>query len=440
MARPAIRRMGKLAAIGGMSAVIAVLAVVLAGTFMVDRVTRSATSLDEVDLAIGSVALVHSTQSQAVAAAVSRNGGIADDAMFGTALAEARASLAALDEFIADPNRATSWQPVGEYVSTGADVLAAVEAGALDDAREMLASDERARYAAALATLTAQRGELLDQIARESSWTGRIASALQVLVAIGIPTAIGTVGWLAARRRARRIEEQRRLAVEAAAEQVKTKDEMLVAVSHRFRTPLTSIYGLSEVLTQPNRLSGLDQELASLIHAEAADLYRIADDVLAATQLAAGAVRMDPDIVAVADVIDSAVKPMRAVGVQIEVSCAPMWIVSDQDKIRQVVRNLLSNAAAHGEEPILVKGEEVDGHVRIAVTDHGRGPTAEDVFEDAAGRPRADRLGLAVAEGLTEVLGGTLERSVTDESTTFTLHLSQETADDRSAAESVPVE
>ena len=173
---------------------------------------------------------------------------------------------------------------------------------------------------------------------------------------------------------------------------------------------------------QTKRIQGLDRELVTLINSESANLHRIAEDVLIATQLEAGTLEFDTAIIALHEIVEEAIRPIRAAGLDIKVDCPEVWVVSDGPKLRQIVRNLVSNAVQHGSEPVVVSVTESDGSVQCVVSDHGAGLSDAD---SEAGR------GLDVAYGLAGLIGATLEPSRADGMTTFTLAWSEadETSD-----------
>ncbi len=201
------------------------------------------------------------------------------------------------------------------------------------------------------------------------------------------------------------------------AELMVAKDRLVAAVSHELRNPLTGAVGLiSELRTG---LSSMDpatvEELVALIDRQGREMTTIVEDLLVAAQGAADGLRV------VAGPVDLAaeVSQLLAEGgstVRLEAT-APVAAHADPVRVRQVVRNLVSNAQRYGRPPIrVVVCVESDGAV-AEVRDAGPAIAEADrdrMFE-AFGRASGDRqvpgsvgIGLAVARMLAERMGGTL--------------------------------
>jgi signal transduction histidine kinase len=211
----------------------------------------------------------------------------------------------------------------------------------------------------------------------------------------------------------------------------KAKDEFIAGLSHEFRTPLTTIFGFSEVLID----SGLvdpdsSMELISLINSESAELSRMVEDLLTAARLEADALTISTTTVDPAEIVESVLGPWRRSGTEVHVDLAPAAVHADPLRLRQVLRNLVSNAVKHGGEQVTVVGRNAPGGYAWSVVDDGPG-----VSDEIAGR-LFDRyihdgrrallagsvgLGLNIARSLAEAMGGSLEYSRRDGATWFTL-------------------
>ncbi len=93
----------------------------------------------------------------------------------------------------------------------------------------------------------------------------------------------------------------------------------------------------------------------------------------------------------------------------------PQLALADPDGLCRVLTNLVANAFAHGEGAVTLEVLAKDGRVRITVGDEGPGIAAGDrdrIFERYARLPggsvRGTGLGLTIARGLTEAMGGTI--------------------------------
>ncbi|MCP3975382.1 MAG: HAMP domain-containing histidine kinase [bacterium] len=419
MASWLLRRIGKPAIALAAFAAIVAMATVTAGSLAVTDLAATATQLDETDLALGSAAVTRAAMAQAVVFAVDNANGTATDAAFVAALAEAGGNLDAYNQLqtvVAERLSAGHQGELSGLSSYGGAVLDVLRAGDVESARAVLEGDFESAYQSSVAVLAGERAVLATDVASARSLAGSTSTAIRLAVILGLPALVLLVGWSAHRRRLAQLQETRRTDVEAANDRIERMREMLLAISHRLRTPLTSIYGLSDVLVQTKRIQGLDRELVTLINAESANLHRIAEDVLTATQLEAGTLTLETGIVPLHEVVEEAVKPIRSAGLDIKVDCPEVWVLSDGPKLRQILRNLVSNAVQHGAEPVVVAVTESDGSVQCAVSDHGGGLGAT---EPATGR------GLDVANGLAGLIGATLDQTRADGMTTFTLSWSE---------------
>jgi two-component system sensor histidine kinase KdpD len=206
----------------------------------------------------------------------------------------------------------------------------------------------------------------------------------------------------------------------AAANSMRTA--LLAAVSHDLRTPLAGIKAASSALRSTGlQLSEADQaELVETVDASADRLSALVDNLLDMSRLQAGAVTPAlspselPDVVARAlSWLDS--DDRGRVRLDWPDELAP--VLADPGLLERVVANLVSNAARHARTgPISLSAGAVGGRVELRVADRGPGiPPADRVrvfvaFQRLGDSPAGQGvgLGLAVARGLTEAMGGAL--------------------------------
>jgi signal transduction histidine kinase len=194
--------------------------------------------------------------------------------------------------------------------------------------------------------------------------------------------------------------------------------QFLMSVSHDLRTPLTSIRGWAEAITD-----GATDEAraATIIGAEARRLQRLVQDLLDLAKLDA---RSFSVAVRPADVVAPVVTSVEAfrpaadeagLRVEIDVPEAPVPARVDPDRLVQVVGNLVDNAYKYAASAIRVWVGTAPGAVAVAVEDDGPGIAAEDVnhvfdrlYQSGrpAARPGGSGLGLAIVKELTEAMGG----------------------------------
>ena len=198
--------------------------------------------------------------------------------------------------------------------------------------------------------------------------------------------------------------------------------------SHELRTPLTAVRGYADLY----RAGGLDDpgELSiamDRIGTESRRMAALVDDLLLLARLDQGRpVRRDP--VDLARIVDDAVHDLRAVDPDRTVAAAlerPLVVTGDDDRLRQVVGNLLANVRVHAgpATPVQVAARTVDREAELRVVDHGpgvdpaHGARVFDRFYRAdAGRSR-DRggtgLGLSIVASLVHAHGGRLWHEAT---------------------------
>jgi signal transduction histidine kinase/HAMP domain-containing protein len=243
--------------------------------------------------------------------------------------------------------------------------------------------------------------------------------------------------------------ELARLGVEEKAAQLalssKYKSEFLANMSHELRTPLNSLLILSKLLLENERgnLSEKQLQFARTIHAAGTDLLQLISDILDLSKIEAGKMEILPDLVSLADVqayVTRTFDPIAAdKGLRFEIDAdpkLPATILTDEQRLEQILRNLLSNAFkftdAGGVTLSLrwLPGEQVS----FAVADTGVGIPPDklqvifEAFQQADGTTSrkygGTGLGLSISRELARALGGEIRVSSTvGEGATFTLIL-----------------
>lgn len=196
------------------------------------------------------------------------------------------------------------------------------------------------------------------------------------------------------------------------------RSDLLSMVSHDVRTPLAIACTYVDALHE--RLHGEEQVVLERVKDELDHVTRMVETILSALAVEAGAVplvRRDVDLVQFLHHAASSAGTV-AVGRRIDVmvSSAPLVVPVDEDRLRQVVHNLLLNAVQHSppDAPIEVALERQPGVAVIAITDHGPGvPTgARDVlferFRRSAKRGSGTGIGLFVVRTIVEAHGGSV--------------------------------
>ena len=204
--------------------------------------------------------------------------------------------------------------------------------------------------------------------------------------------------------------------------------DLLLAVSHDLRTPLTSIRGFAEAI-QDGAIEDTG-DAAAVIIAEARRLERLVGDLLDLTKLEAHQMSIAMRATDAAEVVATTAEGFRPAavrsGVQIVLGAPvaldgaqPAPVAADPDRLAQLVANLLENAIAFARTTVTVSvvDDESSGTCRITVDDDGPGIPRDDlprVFERfyRADRTRNRRvgsgLGLAIVAELADAMGGTV--------------------------------
>ncbi len=224
---------------------------------------------------------------------------------------------------------------------------------------------------------------------------------------------------LRSQRAAAQAEDSRRRA-----EATETRSALLAAVGHDLRSPLTSIKAAAGSLRdQSLRLSPADRlELTATIEESADRLSALVDNLLDSSRLAAGAVQPLLAPVGYDEVAVRALAGLEgAARVKVEIDEALPDVVADAGLLERVVANVVDNALRHGKgAPVVLRASAYNGRVELRVVDSGPGVPKQErealfapfrrLGHDPSDRDGASGvgLGLSVARGFTEAMGGTL--------------------------------
>ena len=216
-------------------------------------------------------------------------------------------------------------------------------------------------------------------------------------------------------------------------------------VSHELRTPLTSIHGYAEtLLSDPEMDAETRKRFLTIIENESARMSRMINDLLDLERLESGEARFEfkeTDLCVVVNYVLSIVEPLaNEHGVQVEIQCEPVSIWADQDRMVQMILNLVDNAIKYtslkeiGDKRVKVRVTREGKHAIVAVSDTGPGIPKEALprlfdrfYRVDKGRSRkmgGSGLGLSIVKSIVERHGG--EISVNSEvgvGTTFIVKL-----------------
>ncbi|HHB92099.1 MAG TPA: response regulator, partial [Thioploca sp.] len=254
--------------------------------------------------------------------------------------------------------------------------------------------------------------------------------------------------------------EKTQAAIVIKAEEVETaskyKSEFLANMSHELRTPLNSLLILSQLLAENsnNNLDKKQVEYAKTINSAGNDLLTLINDILDLSKIEAGKVDVQWEPVVLKDllmIIERKFLPLannKKIKFTLTITDdVPKILLTDSQRIKQIINNLLSNALKftnEGEVKLIVQRPikiptnldmlELNKTIIISVIDSGIGIPDDkqqsifEAFQQADGstsrRYGGTGLGLSISRKLAHLLGGDLTLvSKKDQGSTFTLYL-----------------
>ncbi|MFA7384260.1 MAG: response regulator [Desulfurivibrionaceae bacterium] len=239
--------------------------------------------------------------------------------------------------------------------------------------------------------------------------------------------------------RARQDLEEKAKALEVSG---RYKSEFLANMSHELRTPLNSILILSQLLAANKEANLIPRqvEFASTIHNSGSDLLNLINEVLDLSKIEAGRMEVNPEEISLDNLLSSLLTPFRPLAEQKKIGLTlvrednvPVMIFSDDARLRQILKNLLSNAfkfteqgaveltvgrPAAGALPMELRAVRPEATIFFRVSDSGIGIPADkleivfEAFKQADGTTSrkfgGTGLGLSISRELARFLGGVL--------------------------------
>lgn len=225
-----------------------------------------------------------------------------------------------------------------------------------------------------------------------------------------------------------------------AADALKTK--FLGHISYELRTPLTSIMGFADTLSNEyfGPLNPKQHEYVDDIRVSSKALEAVINDILDLTSISAGNVALNIAPVGIRVLLDAAARRAserhqgKPVILEISVEDDIAEVMADEVRMRQVLANLISNALSFSlpDSTVYVSSRAANGYIEFSVKDSGIGipvdvlPRVYDTFESHSHgqKHRGAGLGLPIAKQLVELHGGTIDiHSVPNEGTEVIVRL-----------------
>ncbi|WP_300378359.1 ATP-binding protein [Henriciella sp.] len=225
------------------------------------------------------------------------------------------------------------------------------------------------------------------------------------------------------------------------------KSDFLSNMSHEIRTPLNGILGFTKLVSE-TELNAEQADYLDNIRSAGTMLREIVDDILDFSKVEAGRIELDNQPFSLNDAMEDVVSLVEAargrkstVLAQHVYADSPVYINADETRLRQILTNLVGNAAKFTESGrVDVNARIVGDQLEIAVRDTGPGIPADKLDRVFEGFRQADStitrryggsgLGLSISRSLAQLMGGSLTlESTVGEGTTVTLTLPYDAAE-----------
>jgi len=295
-----------------------------------------------------------------------------------------------------------------QLVATGADGIIARSFA------DFIAPGDQLKLKTMLAAEMFREDFLLQSAAAATSTPAQLSSiALRI---DGVRTVAVVVNDLSHERIERGLRESNRL-----------KDEFLATLSHELRTPLNVILGWTRMLMADHLSQSARQHALQLIDRNALAQAQLVNDLIDMSRMTTGKLTLQMEPLPVVPALEAAIESIRPSAEAKNLTLRTGWpresarVIADATRLQQMLWNLLSNAVKFTAEggTISINATEMDGRIRIEVTDTGIGidpafvPHVFDRFRQAdSGTTREQGglgLGLAIVRDLIRLHGGEVE-------------------------------
>lgn len=215
---------------------------------------------------------------------------------------------------------------------------------------------------------------------------------------------------------------------------VEAKSRFVASVSHEVRTPLTAILGFARLLQEEETSDEDRRQMTTLVVEHAQEVADIVEDLLVAARAEAGQITVECATFDMRDVIDQTMEAGGSFtqGVSVSTSGPPTLASGDTARVRQILRNLLTNAERYGGPHVGIHLQGGAYWVSLMVTDDGEGIPRQEwerVFDPyhradpGKHKDGAVGIGLSISRQLAELMDGTLDYEYESGTSRFRLTL-----------------
>lgn len=270
--------------------------------------------------------------------------------------------------------------------------------------------------------------ELTEELKVAVQAANRRASRANMVATVGLIVAVAG-GVAISGLFVRRLERARQ-----AEETVQSKDKFIATVSHELRTPLTAIGGFAEVLSDGDHLDADEKtEMIRVIVEQTREMGYLIEDLLVGARSEVGtlSIRLDDvdlHTVTLKTVAGIALADGKTIDIDIPNGST---VIADPGRLKQVIRNLVTNANHYGGAHITVSASTTGSRIWLEVSDDGAGidPSDRDrvfdAYAQAAHRHTAGSvgIGLFISKQLVELMNANISYHHTSDGPTFRIDL-----------------
>jgi signal transduction histidine kinase len=215
---------------------------------------------------------------------------------------------------------------------------------------------------------------------------------------------------------------------------LESQNSFIASISHELRTPLTAVLGFSHELRNDAMMYGTAEleEFRELIEHHAVEMSHIIEDLLVWSRSDIGEVTINFEPFDISRIVERTLRSLPGNPARLSQVLPNVDVMADPVRVRQILRNLLTNAVRYGGQDVFVVVRDSNEDVRIEVHDSGPeipSEKARSIFlpyqrlESKKTMPSSIGLGLAISRVLAELQDGSLSLERAEGTNAFVLTL-----------------